>query len=76
MKATVAAFSLAAGIGLVCCQSASAVPIDAGAIQQAASAPSDIVHVQYAERRGRGTTTKCYREFVIGSYACHTYRNW
>jgi hypothetical protein len=31
---------------------------------------------QYAEHNGRHHTTKCYREFVIGHYVCHTYRNW
>jgi len=31
---------------------------------------------EYAERRRRGTITKCYREFVVGNYTCRTYRAW
>ena len=32
---------------------------------------------QYSEHRvGRHRIVKCYREFVIGSYSCHSYTNW
>jgi hypothetical protein len=76
MRNTLAALSLAAGIGLVCGQSAFALPINANAIQQNASDSAGVIHAQYAESNHRGRTTKCYREFVIGSYSCHSYRNW
>lgn len=77
MRTTLAALGLAAGLGVIACQSAAALPVDAGAIQEAASAATATVQqAQYAERRRRGTITKCYREFVVGTYACHTYRTW
>jgi len=75
-RTTLAALSFAAGFSLICCQSAVAVPIDAGAIGQSAAATSAVQKTQYAERRGRRHITKCYRDFVIGSYRCHTYRYW
>jgi hypothetical protein len=32
---------------------------------------------QYSEHRvGKHKIVKCYREFVIGSYSCHTYTYW
>jgi hypothetical protein len=32
---------------------------------------------QYSEHRvGKHKIVKCYREFVIGTYSCHTYTNW
>jgi hypothetical protein len=32
---------------------------------------------QYSEHRaGKGKIVKCYRDFVIGKYACHTYTYW
>ncbi len=77
MRTTLAALGLVAGLGVIACQSAAALPLDAGAIQQAATATiTSVQQAQYAERRRRGTITKCYREFVVGSYACHTYRTW
>ncbi len=74
MRMTLAALGLAAGLGIVTSQSAAALPVAPGAIQQVASAT--VQQVQYAERRGEGTITKCYRDFVVGKYACHTYKNW
>jgi len=71
---TLAALSVAAGLGLVCCQAAGAFPADPGAMRQAASAAATVQQTQYAERRGRRHITKCYRDFVIGRYACHRYR--
>jgi hypothetical protein len=75
MRTTLAALGFAAGLGVVVCQSAVALPVDAGAIQQAAAATT-VQQAQYAERRRRGTITKCYREFVVGNYVCRTYRSW
>jgi hypothetical protein len=42
MRTTLAALSFAAGLGVITCQSAAALPIDAGAIQQAAVAGSNV----------------------------------
>jgi hypothetical protein len=76
MRTTIAALGFAAGLGFIACQSAAALPVAAGAIQEAATAAATVQQAQYAERRGKGTVTKCYREFVVGTYACHTYRAW
>jgi hypothetical protein len=76
MRTMLAALSLAAGLGVIAGQSAVALPAAPEAIHQAATAASSVEQAQYAERRGRGTVTKCYREFVVGNYACHTYRAW
>jgi hypothetical protein len=75
MRNTLAALSLAAGLGLIGCDSAAAFPADAGTIQQAATATSGVERTQYAEHRGWHHITKCYREFVIGDYVCHRYHN-
>jgi hypothetical protein len=76
MRMTLAALGFAAGLGIITCQSAAAMPIAPDAIQQMATATTGVQQAQYSERRGRHTTTKCYREFVVGNYVCHTYRNW
>ena len=76
MRTMLTALSFAAGLGVIAGQSAAALPVAPAAIQQAATAASNVEQAQYAERRGRGHITKCYREFVVGNYACHTYRNW
>ena len=76
MRTTLAALSFAAGIGLVCCQSAGAVPAAATAIKEAATAASPLLQAQYRERRTRHGVMKCYREFVFGPYRCHYYRRW
>jgi hypothetical protein len=76
MKMTLTALAFTAGLGAIACQSAAALPVAAGAIEQAATAATAVQTAQYAERRGKGTITKCYREFVVGNYVCHTYRTW
>jgi hypothetical protein len=73
MRTILAVLSLAAGLGLIFSQSASAYPVDAAAIQQAASAASNIEHTQFYERHTRHGVVKCYRDLVIGRYACHWY---
>jgi hypothetical protein len=75
MRTMLAALGLAAGLGVIACQSAVAMPINAGAVQQAAAATT-VQPAQYSERRHHGKITKCYREFVVGTYACRTYRAW
>lgn len=76
MRKTLAVLCCTAGITLVWCQGAGAFPADATAIKEIARAASTEQRVQYAERHGRHHITKCYREFVVGGYACHSYRNW
>lgn len=74
MRTTLAALSLAAGIGLACCQSAAAFPVNAAALANSATATSGLEHTQYAERHTRRGIVKCYRELVFGKYSCHLYR--
>ena len=59
MKKTLAALSFAAGIGLICCQSAGAVPASAPAMKEAATAASPVQQAQYAERQTRRGVVKC-----------------
>jgi hypothetical protein len=47
--------------------------MNASAIQQSAATASSVEPSQYAERRTRHGIVKCYRDFVIGRYACHYY---
>jgi hypothetical protein len=73
MRTALIALSLAASFGFLFCQSAAAVPANPEPIQQAAMAASGVEHTQYAERHTRHGIVKCYREFVFGSYTCHSY---
>jgi hypothetical protein len=66
---------LAAGVGLVCSQSAGAVPVSATAVKEAAAATSPLQQAQYAERKTRHGIVKCYRDFVVGPYRCHYFRS-
>jgi hypothetical protein len=70
MRTILPALGLAAGIGLMFCQNASALPVNAGAIGEAASVASPIEHVHFYERHTRHGLVKCYREFVVGRYVC------
>jgi hypothetical protein len=72
MKATVISLSLVAAAALCCGTEANAFPAGA-AVGQSASAASPIEKAQYREFRTRHGIVKCYREFVFGSYRCHTY---
>jgi hypothetical protein len=79
MRKTFAALSFAAFAGLVCCQSAAAVPASAPAMQAAAAAvaPAAPTHLaQYYERHTRHGVVKCYRELVVGRYVCRRYGWW
>jgi hypothetical protein len=71
MQKTLSALSLAAGIGVLCCQTAGAVPADPTGFPAAATTASGLQDVQYAERHTRRGIVKCYRDFVIGPYRCH-----
>src|SRR5690242_17751601 len=57
MRTTLSALAFAAGLGGIACQSAAALPIAAGAVQEAATPATAVQLVQYAERRGKGTIT-------------------
>jgi len=70
---TSAAMTFAAGIGLVCCQSAGAAPANGTAVRDAAIATSPLQWAQYTERKTRHGVVKCYRDLVIGPYRCHYY---
>jgi hypothetical protein len=74
MQKTLLALSLVAGVGLVCSQSAGAVPMSATAVKEAATATSPLQQAQYAERRTRHGMVKCYRDLVVGPYRCHYFR--
>jgi len=52
-----------------------AVPANAPALKEAAAATSTIQQAQYEERSTRHGTAKCYRDFVVGPYRCHYFRN-
>ena len=71
MQKILVALTFAAGMGLVCCQSASAAPASGTVVQDAAAATSPLQQVQYSERRTRHGVVKCYRTLVIGPYRCH-----
>jgi len=75
MQKTLAVLGIAAGVGLICCQTAGAVPAAPTAVQSAATGASVLEQVQYAERRTRHGVVKCYRDLVIGPYRCHYYPN-
>jgi len=76
MRTTLVALGLAAGIGLVCCESSAAAPAASANLGQAAAAASSVQPAQYAERRIRHGFVKCYREAVVGPYRCHYYGHW
>jgi hypothetical protein len=66
-----AALSLAAAVGLMCCQSAEAVPAATNTMKTAAMTASPLQQVQYREYRTRRYFVKCYRTLVLGPYRCH-----
>ena len=73
MRTTMIALSIAAGIGLICCQGASAAPAAPNAIQAAANTASATQLAQYREYRTRHRVVKCYRDLIFGPYRCHYY---
>ncbi len=72
MRTTLVALSVAAGIGLICCQSAGAVPTNPAAVKEAAAAASAVEQTHYIHH-GRYGFVKCYRELVFGPYRCHRF---
>ncbi len=53
MRKILAALTFAAGMGVVCCQSAGAAPASGTAVQDAAAAASPLQQAQYASARTR-----------------------
>jgi hypothetical protein len=53
MRTTLTALSLAAGLGVIACQSAAALPVAPEAIQQAATAASNVEQAQCRAPRPR-----------------------
>jgi hypothetical protein len=76
MRTKLAALSLAAAAGLICCGPAAAVPASAPAMKAAAAAASPLAQAQYYERHTRHGIVKCYRQFVVGRYVCRHYHSW
>jgi hypothetical protein len=74
MRTTLAALSLAAAVGLMCCHSAEAVPAATNTMKAAAMAASPLQQAQYREYRTRHYFVKCYRTLVFGPYRCHYFR--
>jgi hypothetical protein len=77
MRTTLAALSFAAGFGLVWCQGAGAVP--ARPMEMMEAAAGTLVAEQpifYARRTRHHGIMKCYHEFLIGPYVCHTFYRW
>ena len=74
MRTMLVALSVAAGLGLVCWQSASAAPVNPAAVQPAATTAAAAEQVQNAGYRHRhGGYAKCYHELVVGPYRCHRF---
>ncbi len=76
MRKTLVALGVAAGIALVCCQTAGAFPADVSGLQAAATTTSPVEKAQYASKTTRKGYLKCYRQFAIGEYSCHRYTYW
>ena len=74
MRKTLLALGLAASIGLGC-GSTGAVPLNAAAMKESATAAAAVQLVQYSEQRTKHGVVKCYRDLVIGPYRCHHFRN-
>jgi hypothetical protein len=76
MQRVLVTLSFAAAVGLVAyARNAVAAPANDALVEAAAAAVSPLQQVQYDERHTRHRIVKCYRDFVIGPYRCHYYRN-
>jgi predicted outer membrane protein len=75
MRMTLTALCVAGVLALPCAQAANAVPVDPAALATASDAASPLQQAQFSERPTHRGVVKCYREFVIGPYRCHYFRN-
>ena len=76
MRMAVTALCFAGTIGIIDCQSAGAVAIDAPAMKEAASAASTVHQARFYGYGTRHYVVKCYREVVIGPYVCRRFYRW
>jgi hypothetical protein len=76
MRMAIAALCFAGTIGIIGCQSAGAVAIDAPAMKEAASAASTVHQARFYGYGTRHYVVKCYREVVIGPYVCRRFYRW
>jgi hypothetical protein len=76
MRMATTALSFAGAIGIIGCQSAGAVAIDAAAIKEAASTASTVQQARFYGHATRHHVVKCYRELVVGPYECHRFYRW
>jgi hypothetical protein len=74
MQKTLMSLGFAAGICLLCGESAGAIPANGAALQPAEITHSAVQQAQYYERHTRHGVVKCFRDFVVGPYRCHYYR--
>jgi hypothetical protein len=72
MRKMLFAVTVAAALGAIGVSGAGAVPADAMAVKEAATAAAPL-KAQYVERRTRRGVVKCYRDLVVGPYRCHYY---
>ena len=74
MRTMLVALSVAAGLGLVCWQSAGAAPVNPAAVQQAATTAAARSKCKMrGTATGTAATSKCYHELVVGPYRCHRF---
>ena len=76
MLKTLATLSLAAGIGMACCQHAGAFPGSGAGANQTEASASLAQQAQFGGHNSRHGVVKCYREFVFGPYRCHHFWTW
>ncbi len=75
MRRILAVLGFSGAIMLGCAANAGAMTIDSG-VKEAAAAAAPLQQAQYYEWQRGHRITKCYREFVVGRYVCHTYYRW
>jgi hypothetical protein len=63
-----------AALGLVGVSGAGAVPADATAVKEAATAASPLRQADFVGHPARHGVVKCYRTLVVGPYRCHYFR--
>jgi hypothetical protein len=71
MRQGLFAVGFAAVLAVCGVSGAGAVPVDATALKEVATASSLLQQVQFAGRRARHGVVKCYRTLVVGPYRCH-----
>jgi hypothetical protein len=75
MRTALVALGFAAG-SLVWSQCVGAVPAGPMEMKEAAAASSVVQEAFYIRRTRHHGIMKCYHEFLIGPYVCHTFYRW